>query len=122
MQRITDYSDASLNAWFGDLFDAYLVPLGFVLSDLECGYGCSDHASWTARGYPSGMMFEAGRPRDESDPWDLGDFPYIHSAGDTLANMDDSAIPSVKFAQFGLAFVGELGKTSERIFADGFEG
>lgn len=112
MQRILDNSNVYLGFWFGDLFATYLAPRGFVLSDLECGYGCSDHASWTAKGFPAGMMFEAGRPRDESDPWDLGDFPYIHSSGDTLANMGDSAQHSVKFAQFGLAFIGELGKTS----------
>ena len=122
MQRISDNSNAAINAWFGDLFDAYLAPNGYVLSDLACGYGCSDHASWTAQGFPAGMMFEAGKPRDPGDPWDLGDFPYIHSSGDTLANMGDSAIHSVKFAQFGLAFVGELGKTQdERIFADDFD-
>jgi len=125
MQRITDYSNPALNAWFGDVFAAYLAPLGFALSDVDCNYGCSDHASWTAKGFPAGMMFEAGKPRDPTDPWDLGDFPYIHSSGDTLANMGDSAIHSVKFAQFGLAFIGELGKTrvdvDDHIFVDGFE-
>jgi len=124
MQRITDYTDASLNAWLGDLFADYLAPLGFVLSDFPCGYACSDHASWSAQGFPSGMMFEAGRTRDPNDPNDFGDFPYIHSTGDTLANMGDSAIHSVKFAQFGLAFIGELGKThdDDHIFVDDFEG
>lgn len=126
MQRISDNSSPTLNAWFGDLFDAYLAPSGFVLADFPCGYGCSDHASWTAAGFPAGMMFEAGRPRDPTDPWDMGDFPYIHSSGDTLANMGDSAIHSVKFAQFGLAFIGELGKThvevDDRIFTDDFDG
>jgi len=122
MQRITDYTDASLNTWSSDLFAAYLAPLGFVLSDFPCGYACSDHASWTAKGFPASMMFEAGEPRTPQNSF--GDFPYIHSTGDTLANMGDSAIHSVKFAQFGLAFVGELGKThdDDRIFFDGFDG
>ena len=122
MQRITDNTDASLNAWLGDLFDDYLAPLGFVLSDFPCGYACSDHASWTAKGFPSGMMFEAGETRTPQNSF--GDFPYIHSTGDTLANMGDSAIHSVKFAQLGLAFIGELGKThdGDRIFFDGFDG
>lgn len=113
MQRISDHSNSALKAYFGDLFAAYLTPRGLVLSDLACGYGCSDHASWTAQGFPAGMMFEAGRPRTPGNPWDLGDFPYIHTSGDTLANMDNSAQHSVKFAQFGLAFIGELGKTHE---------
>lgn len=124
LQIITDNSDPALLAYFGELFDAYLAPLGLVRSPLECGYGCSDHASWSDAGYPAGMVFEAGRERDPNDPWDLGDFPYIHTAGDTLANMDDSTAHSVKFAQFGLAFVGELAKThdDDGIFGDGFDG
>ncbi|MBO9664019.1 M20/M25/M40 family metallo-hydrolase [Dokdonella sp.] len=126
LQIISDNSDAALLTYFAELFDAYLAPLGLVRSPLACGYGCSDHASWTEAGYPAGMVFEAGRTRDPNNPFDLGDFPYIHSSGDTLANMDDSAIHSVKFAQFGLAFIGELAKThaaepDDRIFADGFE-
>lgn len=122
MQRISDYTDASLNTWLGDVFDAYLAPLGFVLIDFPCGYACSDHASWMAKGFPAGMMFEAGEPRTPQNTF--GDFPYIHSTGDTLANMSDSAIHSVKFAQFGLAFMGELGKThdGDRIFFDSFDG
>src|SRR5690606_33407391 len=72
-----------------------------------CGYACSDHASWTAAGYPAGMMFEAGDP--------AGYFPYIHSPFDTLANMGESAQNSVKFAQFGLAFLGEMAKTAHGI-------
>lgn len=111
MQLISDNSNADLKTYFGELFAAYLAPRGLVLSDLACGYGCSDHASWTAEGYPAAMMFEAGKPRNPNDPWDLGDFPYIHTTGDTLANMGNSAIHSLKFAQFGLAFIGELGKT-----------
>src|SRR3546814_15146021 len=49
------------------------------------------------------MMFEAGDPD--------GSFPYIHTTGDTLAMMGDTAQPSVKFAQFALAFLGETAKT-----------
>jgi leucyl aminopeptidase len=113
MQLISDYSNAALKAYFGELFDEYLAPLGLARTSVACNYGCSDHASWTSAGFPAGMMFEAGRPRDESDPWDLGDFPYIHTSGDTLANMGDSAEHSVKFAKFGLAFVGELAKTHD---------
>ena len=109
MQRISDNSNAALKGYFGDLFAAFLAPRGFVLTDVACGYGCSDHASWTTRGFPAGMVFEAGEPRTGSNP--LGDFPYIHSPDDTLANMGNSAQPSAKFAQFGLAFIGELGKT-----------
>jgi leucyl aminopeptidase len=104
MQLITDYSNTDLKAYFVSLFDAYLAPSGLTRSTYTCGYGCSDHASWTSAGYPSAMFFEAG---DSS-----GYFPYIHSANDTLANMGNSAANSVKFVKFSLAFLGELAKTS----------
>lgn len=124
MQIIGDNSNTALKTFFGALFDEYLVPLGYVRTTVSCGYGCSDHASWTEKGFPAGMVFEAGKSRLSGG---LGSFPYIHSVNDTLANMDDSAANSVKFAQFGLAFVGEVAKTHEpdtiddRIFVDSFE-
>ena len=103
MKLITDYSNASLKTFFERLFDTYMAPLGHTRGTYTCGYGCSDHASWTNAGYPAAMMFEAGDPD--------GSFPYIHTTGDTLAMMGDTAQPSVKFAQFALAFLGETAKT-----------
>ncbi|GAB3314995.1 M28 family metallopeptidase [Luteimonas notoginsengisoli] len=103
MKLVTDYSSTSLKAFFVQLFDAYLAPLGHTRGTYTCGYGCSDHASWTNAGYPAAMMFEAGDPG--------GSFPYIHTTSDTLAMMGDTAQPSVKFAQFALAFLGETAKT-----------
>ncbi len=50
------------------------------------------------------MMFEAGDPN--------GSFPYIHTTGDRLATMGESAQNSVKFAQFALAFLAETAKTA----------
>lgn len=110
VQIISDNSSTALLTYFGELFDEYLVPLGYARTSLACGYGCSDHSSWTQAGFPAGMLFEAGQPRPNGG---LGGLPYVHSSGDTLANMDDSAEHSVKFAQFGLAFIGELGKTHD---------
>ncbi len=104
MQLITDYSSTELKTFFTSLFDTYLQPLGYTRSTYTCGYGCSDHASWTAAGYPAAMFFEAGDS--------AGYNPKIHSANDTLANMGESAANSVKFAKFGLAFLGEVGKTN----------
>jgi leucyl aminopeptidase len=110
MKLISDYSNADLKSFFVQLFDGYLAPRGFTRSTVACGYACSDHASWTAAGYPAAMMFEAGDPN--------GDFPYIHTTMDTLATMGESAQNSVKFAQFGLAFLGEVAKTSVWANAD----
>ena len=105
MQLITDYSNASLKAFFRDLFDTYLKPMGLTRGTYTCGYGCSDHASWTGAGYPAAMWFEAGNASG-------GDNPNIHTTGDTLSFLGESAAHSVKFAQFALAFIGEVGKTS----------
>ena len=105
MQLVTDYSNATLKTFLAGLFDAYLAPTGLTRTTHACGYGCSDHASWTAAGYPAAMMFEAGDPG--------GYFPLIHTSGDTLANMGESAEHSVKFAKLGLAFLGELGKSAK---------
>ena len=70
-----------------------------------CGYGCSDHASWTSAGYPVGDDVRGGRRRPVH-------FPYIHTTSDTLANMGESAQHSVKFAKLALAFLAEMGKTA----------
>lgn len=104
MNLITDNSNASLRDFFTRLFDTYLQPRGMRRGAMACGYGCSDHASWTSAGYPAAMMFEGVAGLDSNG--------NIHSTRDTLASMNESAEASVKFAQFGLAFLGELGKTA----------
>lgn len=109
LRIVTDNSNSALVTYLGELFDAYLAPRGLSRGAMECGYGCSDHAAWTESGYPAAMLFEAGRP--PSYPGDMADFPYIHTANDTLANMGETAAPTIPFAQLGLAFLGELGKT-----------
>jgi leucyl aminopeptidase len=100
MQLITDNSNAGLQQFVRDVFDEYLAPLGLTRGTYTCGYGCSDHASWTSAGYPAAMMFEAGFNND------------IHTPDDTLANMGGNAAPSVALAKLGLGFLGELAKTS----------
>ena len=105
LRLVTDTSDPALQGFVTALFDEYLGHAGPTLGSFTCGYGCSDHASWTISGYPSAMLFEGG---DEQGNY----FPHIHSPHDTLQNMSDTASPSVYFAQMGLAFLGELAKTA----------
>ncbi|MCL1633637.1 M20/M25/M40 family metallo-hydrolase [Luteimonas sp. SX5] len=105
LRLVTDNSDPALQSFVSALFQEYLAPVGPTLGSFTCGYGCSDHASWTIKGFPSAMLFEAG---DD----DGGYFPYIHSPHDKLENMGDSAGRSVYFAQMALAFMGEVGKTA----------
>jgi leucyl aminopeptidase len=112
MQLVTDFSNASLKLFFNQLFDAYLAPMGLRRGTITCGYGCSDHASWTSAGYPAAMMFEAGDESGANTPAFRGYNPKIHTTSDTLAFLGNSAARSVKFAQFALAYIGEVAKTS----------
>jgi leucyl aminopeptidase len=105
MRIVSDYSNAEMKSFFASLFDTYLAPLGIQRGTYTCGYGCSDHASWTSAGYPAGIMFEGGNSSGAYNP-------NIHTTADTLANMGNTAAPSAHFAKFGLAFLGELAKTA----------
>lgn len=99
MNFVGDYTNRSLTQFGKDLFDTYLAPQGLTRGDWNCGYACSDHASWTSAGYPSMMAAE-------SELYDR-----IHTSGDTLANMGNTARPSAKFAKLALAYLGEMAKT-----------
>jgi len=98
----TDNVDPTLTQFVRDLFDTYLAPLGLTRGQSSCGYGCSDHAAWTEKGYPAALVFETDMGNRNS---------RIHTADDTLANMGDSAQHSVTFAKMALAFLGETAKT-----------
>lgn len=116
---ISDFSNGPLLAYMYELFDAYLAPRGFVRQSMACGYGCSDHASWTSSGFPAAMASEPGSPTSKF-------FPGLHTANDILTQLGGTADTSVPFAYFGLAFIGEMAKTSDctghpGLFACGFE-
>ncbi|MBB1088433.1 M20/M25/M40 family metallo-hydrolase [Lysobacter sp. SG-8] len=100
MNLVADYSNASLKQFLNALFDEYLAPMGLSRGTYTCGYGCSDHASWTNAGFPAAMMFE---PTFNN---------RLHTPNDTLQGMGGTANASVNFSKLGLAFIGELGKTS----------
>ncbi|WP_223634273.1 M20/M25/M40 family metallo-hydrolase [Corallococcus sp. EGB] len=96
---VTDNTNAAQNAFLGNLIDTYT---GYSRTNITCGYGCSDHASWNAQGYPASIPFEAQMNNDN---------PYIHTADDTLANSTDgNATNALKFARIGAAYLAELGK------------
>ena len=105
MRISTDNTDPALAQFFAQLFDAYLAPMGHTRATDTCGYACSDHASWTQSGFPAAMMFEAG---DGGTQY----FPWIHTVNDTLPQLGSTAAPSVPLAQFGIAFMAEMGKGS----------
>jgi leucyl aminopeptidase len=93
----TDYTNAAQNDFLARLAATYLPTLKIGYD--RCGYGCSDHASWTAKGYPASLPFEASFHQYD---------PYIHTANDTLANTGNQAVHAAKFSKLALAFAVEL--------------
>ncbi len=93
---MSDFTNAAQNDFLGKLIDQYVkVSWGYS----RCGYGCSDHASWTGAGYPASMPFE-------STMEDIN--KKIHTANDTLQTAGGDAKHSAKFAKLATSFVVEL--------------
>ena len=97
---LTDFVDPALSAFTAKLVNTYA---GVPASTTKCGYACSDHASWTKKGFPSAMAFES--------TFD-GSNKAIHSERDTLATSGGDASHSVPFAKLSVAFALELAKTA----------
>ncbi|KAG8789875.1 hypothetical protein FRB91_003782 [Serendipita sp. 411] len=93
---ITDYVDSSLTAFVKTLVPAYLT---IGVGESKCGYGCSDHASWTSAGYPSVFPFESLFSNDN---------PNIHSTADTTSVRGFSFSHSLEFTKLAVAFIMEL--------------
>jgi leucyl aminopeptidase len=94
---MTDYTNVEQNKFLGSLIETYLPNLKWGFD--KCGYGCSDHASWHAEGFPASVPFEA-RKKDMNR--------HIHSKRDTISRSGGHALHAVKFAKLGLAYVIEL--------------
>lgn len=60
----------------------------------RCGYACSDHASWTNKGFSAAIPAEAEFNQSN---------PYMHSSEDSIDKLSQSHM--LKFAKLGLAFV-----------------
>ncbi len=95
----TDYTNAAQNQFVRDLITEYQPGLNVGTS--ACGYGCSDHASWHNKNYPTSMPFEATINDDNS---------AIHTANDTIARSNNNANHAMRFTKLALSFVGELAK------------
>jgi len=109
-----DYVDSGLNAFVGQLIDEYSnigwtmdIPVsGFVVDLiclltflLQCGYACSDHASWNEEGYPTSFPYEAVTGNDN---------PQVHTQNDNTNVNGFSWSHSLEFTKVGLAFVYEM--------------
>jgi len=91
---ITDYVNPELTEFLRIVARAYS---SYPIENSKCGYGCSDHASWTKYGYRSAFPFEGIFSRSN---------PYIHSASDTVDRLNFAR--GLEFAKIGLGFVVEL--------------
>lgn len=94
---MTDYTSSTQNSYIASLLDTYLPAISYGYD--SCGYGCSDHASWTSAGFPASMPFETRMSEYNS---------RIHTSGDTLANMDSTGAKALKFSQMALAYIVEM--------------
>ncbi|MDQ3338259.1 MAG: M20/M25/M40 family metallo-hydrolase [Myxococcota bacterium] len=95
---IKDYTSAAQNNFLVSLIETYTTSTwGWD----QCGYACSDHASWHRAGVPASMPFEA-RFRESNKS--------IHTAKDTLERSNENAEHAVKFARLAAAYAIELGK------------
>jgi leucyl aminopeptidase len=100
---MTDYTNEEQNKFVGALIDHYVPGLKWGFD--QCGYGCSDHASWHTQGYPASMPFEST----------MGTMNHkIHTANDTLTVSNNNANHAVKFAKMAIAYVVELDRQNIR--------
>lgn len=96
------YTSSSLNSFLADLMDHYNQTgnHSFTYDYSQCGYGCSDHASWAEKGFDAAMPFES--KMSESNP-------MIHSPNDVYSFFD-TPDHAAKFTKLGLEFIIEAAK------------
>jgi len=93
---LQDYVDNDLQDFNEALVNEYCdIPAKRSI----CGYGCSDHAAWTNRGFSAVCTAEAG-------PFDSGLNPHYHTQQDTVDKLDFTY--SMEFTKLALAFVLEV--------------
>lgn len=99
--NVTDYTSAWLRNIFEQLNDLYI---GAKLVEDECGYACSDHASWYRQGYPTLLPFEATTNTMNRN---------IHTTKDIITPQM-SFKHSLAFTKLAIAFAIELGDSNLR--------
>ncbi|CAO3620746.1 unnamed protein product [Cunninghamella echinulata] len=91
---VTDFVDDQLTGFVKKLVETYLsIPY----KETQCGYGCSDHASFTKAGYPSAFTIES--LFDDSNQ-------YIHSEEDTIEKVSFDHMK--EFSKLAAGFAVEL--------------
>lgn len=94
---VQDYTDSSQNGFVGNLIDTYT---SYSRGTINCGYACSDHASWHNNGFPASFPFEATMSTHN---------PNIHTPNDTYS-VTGNAAHAKKFSEVAAAYMIELAK------------
>ena len=92
---MTDFTSAWLRDYLKAINPIYLKA---QISEDQCGYGCSDHASWFRQGYPTLMPFEATMNSMNED---------LHTPQDVITPKS-SFSHSVMFTKLALVFAMDL--------------
>jgi leucyl aminopeptidase len=100
---MTDFTSVWMRSLISEINTHYVG--GKIVED-QCGYGCSDHASWHRQGYPAVMPFEA-----KMDAMNR----TIHTANDTIQNANRGDFRhALMFAKLGLGYVMHLANSDLR--------
>lgn len=94
MWLVNDNVNKDLTAYLETLINTYVKqPVKYT----QCGYDCSDHASWHLGGYPASIPFEAAFETYN---------PNIHTSADTMEKLSLKHMES--FSKVAVAFAVEL--------------
>lgn len=96
-----DYTDDTLSDFISALITNYV---GVPVAESECGYGCSDHASWTAAGIPAAFPCETDFEHHNTK---------IHTRYDTIDRLTPEHMTN--FAILGLAYILELAVMDDHV-------
>jgi leucyl aminopeptidase len=97
MYFVADHTDAGLTSYTKLLAEKYLGFKSSDVEDIECGYACSDHASWNRQGVAAVFPFEATFQNYNKQ---------IHTSADTLSLVDMSH--AFKYVRLAGIFVADL--------------
>lgn len=94
MWLITDYVNKDLTGYLETLIKTYVKQ---TVNYTQCGYGCSDHASWSKKGFPASIAAETKFENTN---------PSMHTANDTMDKL--SLTHMTDYLKLALAFSVEL--------------
>lgn len=97
---VVDYTNEAQNKLIKSLHDQFAKEIDFhnqSMGETRCRYGCSDHASWTAKGYPASIVFESTIRTIN---------PGYHTKNDLTKNLSVKKMTS--FSKLASAFVVKL--------------